>query len=343
MSGAGKKSIGIIANPASGKDIRRVVAYGNAYGNSDKVSIVQRVLLAAGITGIDTVYYMEEYYGIVNAAVSGIYGVHRHLIEHLNIVSAENEMLGIERDTVLAAENMREMGARCLVTLGGDGTNRAVAKGCGDVPLVPISTGTNNVFPRMIEGTVAGMAAGVFASGRLGEDERYVMRSKRVDLMRNGEMFDMALIDAVVLDDESVASRAMWKTDSFLQLFLSSCSTASIGVSSIGGQLLHVDEREPRGLYVETSPDGQKLWVPLAPGLMEKVGINSYRAMEMGETIHIKTSIGVIAVDGERDISLDPENSYSAKLTLNGPRLLDIERILGDTREKRIFFERREA
>lgn len=44
---------------------------------------------------------------------------------------------------------MAERGARCIVTLGGDGTNRAVAKESGAIPLVPISTGTNNVFPFM--------------------------------------------------------------------------------------------------------------------------------------------------------------------------------------------------
>ncbi len=40
-----------------------------------------------------------------------------------------------------------------------------VAKGCGSIPLLPVSTGTNNVFPSMVEGTVAGMAAGVVARG----------------------------------------------------------------------------------------------------------------------------------------------------------------------------------
>ena len=55
-------------------------------------------------------------------------------------------------------------GVRCLITLGGDGTNRIVAKASGDVPLMPISTGTNNVFPVMIEGTIAGLAAGLAAA-----------------------------------------------------------------------------------------------------------------------------------------------------------------------------------
>ena len=52
-----------------------------------------------------------------------------------------------ENDSSRAAKAMREAGVGCIVTLGGDGTNRVVAKECGDIPIMPISTGTNNVFP----------------------------------------------------------------------------------------------------------------------------------------------------------------------------------------------------
>ncbi|GIT59723.1 MAG: hypothetical protein Ct9H300mP19_16710 [Dehalococcoidia bacterium] len=70
---------------------------------------------------------------------------------------------------------MVEQGVDCIVTLGGDGTNRVVAKGCLEVPLVPISTGTNNVFPPNTEGTLAGIAAGSVATQRLTRDEHVVV------------------------------------------------------------------------------------------------------------------------------------------------------------------------
>lgn len=332
-------AIGIIANPASGKDIRRMVAYGNAYDNSDKMSIVQRIMLAASVTGIDAVYYMNEYYGIVENAVSRLHAEHRSMLDDIAVLSARNESLGIELDTVLAAQNMHDFGVRCIVTLGGDGTNRAVAKGCGDIPLMPISTGTNNVFPQMIEGTVAGMAAGLFASGRLGNDEDYIKKTKRIELLCNGEVFDVALIDAVVVKDGTISSRALWKTDSFYQVFLSQCSPESIGISSIGGQLQPVTRDEPAGLCIRTDKDAEKVTVPLAPGLMGKVGISSYETMEIGQEIEIPIDRGVIAVDGEREIDLKPGNRYSARLTWEGPRLIDTHKILHDAQEKRLFFE----
>lgn len=40
-------SIGIIANPASGKDIRRLVSYATTIDNQEKVNIVKRIVLAA--------------------------------------------------------------------------------------------------------------------------------------------------------------------------------------------------------------------------------------------------------------------------------------------------------
>jgi predicted polyphosphate/ATP-dependent NAD kinase len=38
--------VGIIANPASGKDIRRLVSHATVVNNNEKVSIVRRLLLA---------------------------------------------------------------------------------------------------------------------------------------------------------------------------------------------------------------------------------------------------------------------------------------------------------
>ena len=46
-------------------------------------------------------------------------------------------------DTTRGAKALR--GAAVVIVLGGDGTNRAFAKGWLEAPLIPLSTGTNNV------------------------------------------------------------------------------------------------------------------------------------------------------------------------------------------------------
>src|SRR5207249_1669826 len=155
--------VGIIANPASGRDIRRLVAHGTVFDNNEKAAIVRRVLLGLEAVGIGHVAYMPEHdFGIVPRALS-----RQHLA--LKAFPLPLPVRGTSADSTRAAQLLVERGAGCIITLGGDGTNRVVAKGCGTVPLVPISTGTNNVFPTFLEGTVAGVAAGLVARGCAGK------------------------------------------------------------------------------------------------------------------------------------------------------------------------------
>ena len=145
-------SVGIIANPASGKDIRRLVAHGSVFDNNEKVNIIERVLLGLDALGIDQVLAMPD--------IAGLAGHARHRAKiDMQVDLLDFPLKNSAADSTRAAELMARAGAGCIVTLGGDGTNRAVARGCGYVPIVPVSTGTNNAFPVMIEGTLAGMAA----------------------------------------------------------------------------------------------------------------------------------------------------------------------------------------
>jgi Uncharacterized conserved protein len=57
-------TVGIIANPASGKDIRRLVAHGSVFDNEEKVSIVRRVLLGLEAVGVQRVWIMPDRFGI---------------------------------------------------------------------------------------------------------------------------------------------------------------------------------------------------------------------------------------------------------------------------------------
>ena len=159
--------VGIIANPASGRDIRRLVAYGTVFDNNEKTAIVRRVLLGLEAVGITQVAYLPEHdFGIVPRALDGLSG--RPQGSSLQASPLPMPVLSTSADSMRAAQLLASMGAGCIITLGGDGTNRAVARGCGTVPLIPISTGTNNVFPAFLEGTIAGMAAGLVAAGNAG-------------------------------------------------------------------------------------------------------------------------------------------------------------------------------
>ena len=122
--------------------------------------LASAILLGLASAGVRQVLYMPDYYGIVQRALDA-------LTIDMDVSALVFDAKADQRDSVRAAEILAEKGAGCIVTLGGDGTNRVVAKGACQVPILPVSTGTNNVFPYMIEGTIAGLAAGLIATGKV--------------------------------------------------------------------------------------------------------------------------------------------------------------------------------
>jgi hypothetical protein len=128
------------------------------FNNNEKVNIVRRVLLGLDAAGVDTILTMPDAFNICWKAQDNLKLA--ATVRELDMLVESNQS-----DTVRAAAQMCDQGVDCIVSLGGDGTNRALAKACGAVPLLPLSTGTNNVFPYMLEGTLAGLAAGIVARG----------------------------------------------------------------------------------------------------------------------------------------------------------------------------------
>jgi len=117
------KPVGIIPNPASGKDIRRMVAYGSVFDNNEKVNIVKRVILGLDSMGVREIVFMPDYFGIGVRAME-------NLDVSLTASFLDMQTENTQEDSARAAEMMRDLGVACIVTLGGDGTNRVVAKTC---------------------------------------------------------------------------------------------------------------------------------------------------------------------------------------------------------------------
>jgi len=150
-------TVGIIANPVSGRDVRRLLANAARSSLADKVTIIRRVAIGAVEAGATRLLVLPDPHGLCRRALSTV---------HLDVEVEELDppVTHDERDTINAAGVLRDRGAGAVVVLGGDGTNRALAKGWPDVPLVPLSTGTNNVFPAHVEPTIGGVAAGLSRS-----------------------------------------------------------------------------------------------------------------------------------------------------------------------------------
>lgn len=313
-------SVGIIANPAAGKDIRRLVAQGRFVPNQEKVNILKRILAGLDAAGVERVVMMPDMARLGNGALDG--GKYRLDVEFVDMT-----VFNAERDSVRAAGAMSEMGVGSLITLGGDGTNQAVAKGCGDVPLVPVSTGTNNVFPVMAEGTLAGLAAGLVAQG-LVDSEETIARSKRMEVYLDGELRDIALVDVAISRERFVGARAIWDMGTVDELYLARAEPASIGLSAIGAQLMPVSLKDAHGLHIRLGEGGETVAAPVAPGMIIPVGINRWEVMDFGQRIDVELRPCTVALDGERAFTLMPGQQAHVELSREGPRVVLIEETL---------------
>lgn len=318
----GHAPIGIIANPASGKDIRRLVARASVFDNQEKRNMVVRAILGAIAAGARQFLYLPDSHGIVASALEDAG-------DGIDAQPVDSPMTDSALDTVRAAREMREAGCHVVITLGGDGTNRAVALGWRDVPLIPLSTGTNNVFPRMVEATLAGAAAGLVATGAV-DRGRVVRQAKAVTALIDGEKPDLALIDAALVEAGFTGTRAVWDAGSLRALVLARAEPATVGLSSIGGLTRPLADSDDSGLFLRfgTGDGAFEMDAPIAPGLYRRVSIAEVRPLDLGEAIDV-SGPGVIAFDGERERRLRGGQRATLSVNRDGPLLIDIDRVLG--------------
>jgi predicted polyphosphate/ATP-dependent NAD kinase len=310
-------TVGIIANPVSGKDIRRLIALGSTFDNNEKANIVRRVLLGLEAMGVERVLYMPDTYAIVARAIEP-------LRLRLSVNALPMPVLGEASDTLEAARRLADLGVGCIVTLGGDGTNRMVAKGCGETPLVPISTGTNNVFPQMIEGTIAGIAAGLVATGQAGTSA--IVQKPRLDIFIGSDWHDLALIDVVASPLAFVGARAIWDTRHVSEVVLSRVSCADIGMCGLGGLLFPGELGNNRGVHIVVGQGDRHVLAPIAPGLMRDIPIAGARLLAPDESVHLHPDAKTLALDGEREIELvGPSTPIEVRFNPAGPRVVSIE------------------
>jgi predicted polyphosphate/ATP-dependent NAD kinase len=310
--------VGIIANPASGKDIRRLVAHGSTFDNNEKINIVRRVLLGLDAVGVSRVWYMPDTYAIVPRALAAIE-------PKLAVEALPMAVLNDPGDSFEAARRLADLRAGAIVTLGGDGTNRMVVKGCGGVPLAPISTGTNNVFPRMVEGTLAGLAAGLVATDAV-ESERVVHRLPRLDVYLDGEFRDLALIDVVTSSHAWVGARALWHPAHLREAVLSRVAAAEIGICGLGGILFPDRRGDARGVHIVFGQGRRTIAAPLAPGLIKAIPVASATLVSPGMEVELNAAPGTVALDGEREFELlGLQSRLSVVMNENGPRVVDID------------------
>ena len=317
-------AVGIIANPVSGRDVRRVAARGAVSTTEDKRNRIARAVIGAVTAGATRIVAMAEPFGIATGALTDLR------------IDAEVEIVDVgatvsPADTIRAVEAMRARDVSVLVTLGGDGTNRTICGVWPEATLVPMSTGTNNVFPSLTEPTVAGAAAGLVASGAV-DSTACAPRSKLITATRRqgslpDDWTEIALVDAVTLADDFVGNRMPAAGAQLRQVLVSRAHPASIGLSSLAGLLRPCSFSDDAGVLVECGPGGQPLRVALAPGLYRTVPVISHRGVELGEAVELRGPT-VLSLDGDRERTIGATETATAVVRRDGPSVVNVDRAL---------------
>ena len=318
--------VGIIANPVSARDIRRIISHAGNLPINDRANIVLRILTGLSITGVEEVLVMPEMGGIRAQLLKTIdrenkMGKFRFpKVTYLNM-----PVTGTAEDSIEAARQMHDQGVGAIVVLGGDGTNRVVVSACGNIPIAGVSTGTNNAFPELREPTITGLAVGLAVTGQVPSELAYSF-NKRIEVLVNDKR-EIALVDVAVVTERYIGARAIWKTENFRDLFVTFGRPDGIGMSSIVGLLDPLDRDTPEGRRVNLLPLEKAkviLAAPIAPGLIENVGIGAVETLKPDQHYKPSVSVGSFALDGERELTFSEIDDVTVRLQTDAFRTINV-------------------
>lgn len=310
--------IGLIVNPRSGGDVRRAVAAAGRSTVEDKVSVVRRIILGAIAVGVKTFYVNYEPMQIVRRATETIRNIKVHYVN--------KSMTFTEEDSTIAAKKLKQLEVPCVAVLGGDGTNRAVVKGWQDIPVIPVSTGTNNAFPSFIEPTVAGTALGLIATQSVQLLDVSVT-AKLIHISGRQNVSDLALVDAVAVNDPYVGSLELFDPQTMNMAVLTQADPAAIGFSSVGGLLNPLTPTDDNALLIRFAPIGSgqdtiKIKAPTAPGHYDVIGVEEIQILPFGQEVSLTGEV-LLAFDGERKLRVQNNETVHLTVRRDGPQVID--------------------
>lgn len=314
--------VGLIINPDAGKDIRRLLSLASYVSNFTKVELGKRVVAGLDAAGVDEIYIMHDNYGLGEDVYTMMYEL---TSARLSLV--ETKGTGTVLDTLTAAKRMADAGVKAVVVVGGDGTLRAVFKACGgNIPLVCVAAGTNNVTGAYYDATLAGYAAGLVACNKVSKE--CISKAKSLEVKVDGRLTDVAVIDVAVTTTPYVGARALFDIESIRYAVFSKGEPTDIGLASILGFIRPVSFESDEGYFMELGSGGRIVKAIVMPGVIKSVSVKYVKKLNVGESVELPYGAYTIALDGERELEVNKDNLVEVKLTRNGPLLINVGKVL---------------
>jgi hypothetical protein len=329
------RPVGLILNPMSGRDVRRLVGRAQTESLEVKRSQLARAVVGAAAGGATQFHFVRDVFRLAEQALEYL------ALEGVNLAQLDvGAITTTPADTARAALAMREAGCAALLVMGGDGTSRIVASAWPDAPLVALSLGTNNVFPERVEATLAGAAVGLVASGKLALEEA-AQRAKVVRARFADGAEALALIDAVLVEGDHPGSLLPFDAGKIRRAVLSRAEPDAVGMSPLGGLLLPTRKENDAGVDVACCAPGQggrALLTPISPGLYRTAFVTNARRVALGEPVIVEGP-GILEFDGDRERVIAQGERAELRVVRDGPWQIDVQRALTIAAERGLFLD----
>jgi predicted polyphosphate/ATP-dependent NAD kinase len=294
--------VGLIANPAASKDIRRLVGLARVVDVEEKANLIARLLVGMTAGPPAVVHALDDSAGMVRRALR-LAGDKACPVRFLPI-----EAEASERDTLDASVLLRKTGARALVTVGGDGTIRSAVEGWPDARLVPLAAGTNNAVAIAHEPTMVGYAVALAAAGRVPSDG--YQRLTTMEVHTGDPRPSSAVVDAVGVRTHWTGARALWEPDDLVEAVVANVRPGAVGIASVAAALGPIPARHAR--YIRFGP-GRRVRAIFGPGLVGDLSVAEHRLIPEGSRIVLDGSTRVVALDGERRLVRGDEAAIAVR------------------------------
>jgi ATP-NAD kinase N-terminal domain len=330
-------SVGLVVNPSASGDVRRLTSLARTVDVHERANTVARVLCGLAGGDVETVLYMPEPAHVVDRARDALLATPAAAVAtmvRLRPVALAGD--GYARDaagTSAATAAMAEAGVACIVTLGGDGTNRAVVAGWPAGVLVPLPGGTNNAFATAVDPTAAGLAAALYALDPVPHG-RHVARRSLLDIRLDGAAPTMALVDVALVRGGWVGAHAIWDPDLLLEAVVARSDPSLTGLAGVAGAVRPIDAGAAEAIHIRFGAPGRRVLAPLGPGQLVPVEIHDWRVFGPDEPVDVPGPRGdgvglvTLAFDGERETVLEPGAVVAIRLVRDGPGVLDVVALL---------------